>query len=241
MSRAYICMEHTVSALQDGLAVPTDMSVHVKERSLPTMSTYAQSILRPPKTLTEREVALLLRVTGQHRDGFRDHVILSLALGTGLREHEILALNVGDVFDARGRARRHVCLKVFKRSAKDPAPQEVILPDTLRAKLERLLQVKRASGHDLGADAPVFLSRLGRRLSERQVRTAFQQWQKRAGLDRRFKFHSLRHSACSAIYRKTRCIRTTQRFARHACITSTMIYTHPADDELARAVQELPC
>jgi len=205
------------------------------------MSTYSSSVARPPKTLTEREVALLLRVTGQYRDGFRDHVILSLALATALREHEILALNVGDVFDANGRARRHVCLKVFKRSAKNPAPQEVVLPEALRSKLEKLLELKRASGQDLADGAPVFISRFGRRLSERQVRTAFSQWQIRAGLDRRFKFHALRHTACTAIYRKTRCIRTTQRFARHASILSTMLYTHPTDDELARAVQELPC
>ena len=28
----------------------------------------------------------LLKTTGEHREGFRDHVIFSLALGTGLRE-----------------------------------------------------------------------------------------------------------------------------------------------------------
>ena len=33
----------------------------------------------------------------------------------------------------------------------------------------------------------------------------------------------------------------TQRFARHKSITTTSIYTHPSDDELVRAVQELPC
>jgi len=69
------------------------------------MSNYAESIARPPRTLTEREVALLLRTTGEHAAGWRDHVIFSLALGTALREHELLALDVGDVFDG-GRARR---------------------------------------------------------------------------------------------------------------------------------------
>ena len=205
------------------------------------MSEYSRSIARPPKTLTEREVAQLLRTTGQYRDGYRDHVILSFALATALREHEILALNMGDVFDANGRARRHISLKVFKRSAKNPAPQEVVLSDTLRAKLEKLLEVKRTSQHDLGAEAPIFVSRFRRRLSARQLRTLFKQWQERAGLDRHFKFHAIRHTACSAIYRKTRCIRTTQRFARHASIVSTMLYTHPTDDELARAVQDLAC
>ncbi len=43
---------------------------------------------------------LLLKVTGQHVDGFRDHVIFSVAMGTGLREHELLALD--DALDRLG-------------------------------------------------------------------------------------------------------------------------------------------
>ena len=58
---------------------------------------FADRTRRPPRTLTDTEIAKLLAVTGEHKDGFRDHVILSLALGTGLRIHEIVGLNVGDV------------------------------------------------------------------------------------------------------------------------------------------------
>lgn len=63
--------------------------------------------------------------------------------------------------------------------------------------------------------APLFVSRLGRRLSLRQVRHGFTVWQDRAGFERRLSFHSLRHSACSTLYRRTKDIRLTQRFARH--------------------------
>ncbi len=55
------------------------------------MTAYADAIARPPKTLTEREQRLLLKTTGQRVDGFRDHCIFSLALGTGLREHGLRA------------------------------------------------------------------------------------------------------------------------------------------------------
>jgi hypothetical protein len=55
------------------------------------MPAYAAAIPRPPRTLTELEQATLLKVTGERRDGFRDHVIFAVALGTGLREHEIAA------------------------------------------------------------------------------------------------------------------------------------------------------
>lgn len=205
------------------------------------MSNYVESIARPPRTLTEREVALLLRTTGEHAAGWRDHVIFSLALGTGLREHELLALDIGDVFDGDGRARRHVGLRVFKRASDDPAPQEVVLSDTVRSKLEKLLKQKRADGHGIAPEDPLFVSRKRRRLSTRQLRHLFGVWQKRAGFERHFNVHALRHTACSGLYRRTRDIRLTQRFARHCSILSTAIYTHPTDEELVRSVQELPC
>lgn len=204
------------------------------------MTAYADRITRAPRTLSEREQRLLLAVTGQHRDGFRDHVLVSLALGTGLREHELLALDVGDVFD-EGRARRRVRLRTFKRSNDDLELQEVILPDNVRAKLDKLYAWKRQEGQPLDADAPVFVSRVGNRLSTRQLRTVFKVWQERAGFDRTFTFHALRHTACTNLYRASRDIRLTQRFARHKAITSTAIYTHPTDEDLIRSLQQLTC
>ncbi|MCP3104286.1 site-specific integrase [Myxococcus sp. K15C18031901] len=204
------------------------------------MSAYA-AVARAPRTLTEKEVALLLRTTGSHRDGYRDHCLYSLALATGLREHELVALNVGDVFDGRGRAHLYVKLTVFKGSARHPEPQEVVLAETVRRKLEKLLRLKRGQGHDVGPQAPLFLSRKGLRLSTRQVRHGFAVWQKRAGLERHLNFHAVRHTACTGVYRRTKDIRLTQRFARQRSIDSTVIYTHPSDDELVRVTQELPC
>ena len=205
------------------------------------MAHYADRISTAPRTLTEREQRLLLKVTGEHRRGFRDHVIIATALATGLRAHELLALNVGDVFDGDGRARRRVQLRVYKRSHDDPAAQEIILPDGLRAKLDKLYRWKRAEGESLEPNAPLFVSRNRNRLSGRQLRERFAQWQERAGFDRRVSFHALRHSSCTSLYRATKDIRLVQRFARHASITSTMRYTHNSDEDLVRAVQDLTC
>jgi len=191
--------------------------------------------------ITEQEQAALLRATGQRAAGFRDHVIISVALGTGLREHELLALDLGDVFDDEGHARRRVTLRVFKRSADEPAVQEIVLPDLVRAKLEKLRAWKKREGESLAPDAPLFVSRLGKRLSSRQLRETFAVWQERAGFERHLSFHSLRHTACSTLYRRTKDIRITQRFARHKSILTTSIYAHPSDEDLVRAVRELPC
>ena len=202
---------------------------------------YADAVIKPPKTLSELEQRMLLKTSGEHRAGYRDHVIFSLALGTGLREHEILALNIGDVFADGGKSRRRVTLTVFKRSERETDTQEIVLPDLVRAKLEKLYQWKKREGQDLSESAPLFISRKGNRLSTRQLRHAFGVWQERAGFDRRFSFHAVRHSACSNIYRLTKDIRLTQKFARHKSILTTAIYAHPSDEDLINALREMPC
>lgn len=205
------------------------------------MTAYAYALAHPPRTFTELERKRLLKVSGEHRAGFRDHVIISLALGTGLREHELLALDLGDVYDTDGLTKRRVRLRVFKRSSAEPAVQEVVLPDLARAKLQKFRAWKQQQGESLAPDAPLFVSRLGRRLSARQLRHAFGVWQARAGLERRLSFHALRHTACTTVYRATKDIKVTQRFARHKSIVTTSIYSHPSDEDLVRAVRDLPC
>jgi len=149
--------------------------------------------------------------------------------------------DVGDVFDDSGHAKRRLALRIFKRSSEEPAPQEVLLPDVVRAKLDKLLAGRKRAGEALAATTPVFASRLGRRLSARQLRHAFGVWQKRAGFERHFNFHALRHTACTNLYRGSRDLRLTQRFARHKSVLTTSIYTHPSDEELLRSVQGLIC
>lgn len=206
------------------------------------MSRYASNTRQPPRTLVKQEQDALLKVTGEHKDGFRDHVIYSTALGTGLREHEIAALNVEDVFDARGKANTRVQLKVFKRSNADEESQEVFLPDTLRYKLEKYYRMRKAANPEhVLPSAPLFVSREGNRISERQLRHAFGEWQKRAGFTRKFSFHHLRHTALTNLYRSTNDIRVTQRQARHKSIVSTTIYAGPSDEQLLGAVRHLPC
>jgi integrase len=57
-----------------------------KEVSMPHLS---------PPTLSHSEQKAILRATARNP---RDHLIYSLALGTGLRLAEIVGLNVGDVY-----------------------------------------------------------------------------------------------------------------------------------------------
>jgi integrase/recombinase XerC len=196
---------------------------------------------RPRRAMTKQEQRALLRVTADHRKGLRDHVLYSMALATGLRQFELLALNMGDVFKPDGTPRGRIVLRVFKTSTDDPAPQEVVIPEMVRIKLKALKREKKTLEHGMGVNAPLFVSRHGERLSAPRARSAFKTWQRRAGFDRDFTFHELRHTACTNLYSATKNLLLVQRFARHSSPETTAIYAHVSDDDLESAVDNLLC
>lgn len=205
------------------------------------MSYLKNAVRLPPTTLTVAEQQALLRVTGEHKDGFRDHVLFSFALGTGLREHEIAALNVGDIRNAKGSVVQRFKLRVFKRSNRDEKTQEAVLPDPLRYKLEKLLRWKRSEGEPLEDDDALFHSRKGGHMTTRRLRQIFDYWQKEAGFERKLHFHCLRHTALSNLYRAHKDVLIVQKIARHKSLSSTLIYTSPSDEAVLAAVRTLPC
>ena len=85
------------------------------------------------------------------------------------------------------------------------------------------------------------MSGQGRRLSPRAAQWRFAWWQRKSGFDRHYGFHALRHSSVTSVYRATKDLFLAQRFARHASPITTIIYTHPSDEELYAGVRDLPC
>jgi integrase/recombinase XerC len=194
-----------------------------------------------PRAMADDEVDALLRASADKPEHWRDHVLLSLPFATGLRIHEVVALNVGDVAFEDGRARRFVQLRVFKGARRIGGTQEVELPERMQMKVEAYLIYRRRRGGVLTPDTPLFVSRFARRLSVRQARRVFTEWQEKAGLERRFTYHAARHSACTSLYDATKDIRAVQEFARHRSIATTQMYTHISRSRLSRALQRLPC
>jgi site-specific recombinase XerC len=189
-----------------------------------------------PTTLTTDEQRAVLRVT---QANLRDHLIVSLALGTGLRLAEIVGLNVGDVFAPDGTPR--VRVRVRSAIAKGGRAADVFLPDRLVAKLKRFWRWKRDRGEDVSPGASLFANQSGRRISKRRVQLAWATWQRRAGFDRVYGFHALRHTAVTNVYRASRDLFLAQRFARHLSPLTTTVYTHPSDQEVAGRVRGLHC
>src|SRR5436190_20234602 len=143
-----------------------------------------------PPTLTRSEQRAILQATAGNP---RDHLIYSLALGTGLRLAEIVGLNVGDVYTPEGRPRNRVRLR--PQIAKGGRVGDVFLPDALLAKFRRFLRHKATKREGLQPEDPLFCSQSRTRISPRRVQFAFRTWQAKAGFDRLYPFHSLRHYA----------------------------------------------
>jgi len=189
-----------------------------------------------PQTLTRAEQRAILRATVTNP---RDHLIYSLALGTGLRLAEIVGLNVGDVYTPEGRPRNRVRLR--PEIAKGGRVGDVFLPDALLAKFRRFWRHKATRREGLRPEDPLFCSQSRRRISPRRVQFAFRTWQAKAGLDRLYPFHSLRHCAITNVYRASRDLFLAQRFARHVSPLTTTVYTHPSDQELFAQIRGLLC
>ena len=147
-----------------------------------------------PPTLTQAEQRAILRATSSN---LRDHLIYSLALGTGLRLAEIVGLNVGDVYTTDGRPRNRVRLR--PEIAKGGRSGDVFLPDALAIKLRKFWRHKATRREGLDASDPLFCSQSRTRISPRRVQFAFRTWQQKAGFDRLYPFHGLRHYAASSI------------------------------------------
>lgn len=199
---------------------------------------------RPPRSLTVTEQNALLKVTGKEKDSYRDHMIFALAMGTGLRKVEIASLNVGDVYTEKGYPKAIISLRIYKGTNGEEKPvdwQEVHVPNALTHKLRRFWEWKKQKREGLGSNDPLFLSERNQRISTRAMQDRFAVWQERAGFERHLKFHELRHTCGTNLYRKTKDLLLVQRQMRHANIETTVIYTHPSDEDVRRGVEGLPC
>ena len=189
-----------------------------------------------PKTLTKTEQRRLLRAVRAHGSP-RDRALLSLALSTGLRLRELAGLNVGDV--RVGKAGTAWKIVLDPELTKGKRGGVAYVSSRVRQEMRSFLAWKRRAREPLDPRSSLFLSRQGRRVSLRRIQFVFREWQVAAGFETVYPFHSLRHSAITNVYRATRDLYLTQRFARHSSPLTTTIYTHPSDEELYEGIRRL--
>ena len=187
--------------------------------------------------LTEREEKKLFGFLKVRKDAQaeRDYVLLKLCRLTGLRRGEALALNVGDVAGADR-------LVIGERIAEKGATGEVSLCRELREIIAGHLKQKRSRREPLDDDAPLFVSRKGKRLSMRAFNDLMDKWCGEAGIGR-YTPHALRHTKAQRIMNdrkhlsdeeRRKSLLFVNRQLRHRSMNSTLVYTQPTKEEMAR-------
>ena len=75
-------------------------------------------------------------------------------------------------------------------------------------------------------DDALFLSKLGKRISARNVQKRFAEWGVKQGLSSHVHPHKLRHSFATHMLESSGDLRAVQELLGHANLTTTQIYTH---------------
>jgi integrase/recombinase XerD len=177
-----------------------------------------------PLTISPNEAERLLDMAGS----LRDHVMLSLGYGCGLRAGEIVRLKAGDIDSAQ-----MIIRIVQSKGRKD---RHVMLPPEL---LGSLRQWWKARPTRFDADVPVSERWLfpgpgeGRHLTTRQLSRLFHESAAAAGITKRISLHSLRHSFATDLLEKGIDIRYIQALLGHSKLDTTARYTRVATGRIA--------
>ena len=196
--------------------------------------------LRPPKApkplpkalSVDQAVALAQQPSSSDNPALRarDHCMVELLYGCGLRVGELTGLDVEAGPDAAGwidvpDATAHVLGKGSKRRS---------VPVGGPALLALAAWVAARPALAGPGEAALLVSRHGARLSDSQVRTRLQGLARDAGLPTGVHPHMLRHSYASHLLQSSGDLRGVQELLGHASITTTQIYTKLDFQHLAK-------
>ena len=159
----------------------------------------------------------------------RDRAMVELLYASGMRVGELTGLDVDDVDLDHGTAR------VLGKGDK-----ERIVPFGAPA-AEALRQWRDSARPTLSTAASgpaLFLGRRGRRVDQRQVRSALQELLAHLPDTPHMGPHGLRHSAATHLLEGGADLRTVQEVLGHASLATTQIYTHVSVERLRTAYQQ---
>lgn len=171
--------------------------------------------------LTEEEYHRMLAAAGANP---RDFCILTLFLQTGIRIGELVELTLEDV-DAKART-----LEV--RSGKGMKARTIPLEKKALQALKRWSDVRPDE-----VDDHLFLNYKGEPLKQWGVRDLLEKYRAAAGITKRITPHSLRHTYASHKAKMKMSPYMLQELLGHASLSTTMIYTHLAKQDIKK-VQE---
>jgi len=180
---------------------------------------------RLPHFLTTEEVERLLAAPeATTRAGKRDRAILETLYSTGARVSELVAMDVNDLDFISDLA-----LARGKRKKERLCPLGRFAVEALADYLAARGISKQRVGFERG---PLFLNKLGTRLTDRSVRRMIDKYLGAADLSSKTSPHTLRHSFATHLLSGGADLRAVQELLGHASLSSTQVYTHLTPDRL---------
>jgi site-specific recombinase XerC len=188
--------------------------------------------------LTRKEERALFAAIAKHAGVYarRDHAWMRLLRFTGIRLGTLCGLTADAALDMVANRR----LVVADDNAKGGVGYELPLNKAATAALRDLLKVRREMGAHDDDGGPLVLSRQGKGISERSLQHAMQKWRTAAGLSVKASPHWLRHTLAMRVLAATD-HRDPQGVVQvalgHRSRASTVVYTLPSREDVARALE----
>lgn len=178
-----------------------------------------------PQVLTKEEVEKLLRSpnTGQVL-GLRDRAMLELMYATGLRISEIINLKLEDL---------HLTMGTLQTLGKGHKERIVPVGDEAIKWVNRYLEEARPKLLKQKRSNYLFLNFHGNNLTRQGVWKNLKAEVRKAGIQKNIIPHTLRHSFATHILENGADLRIVQELLGHADISTTQIYTHLSNKQLA--------
>lgn len=176
--------------------------------------------------LTSKQVKkVLATIDTSTTQGKRDYAIVSLMVGTGLRDTEVVNANIEDIRTVGD----FTALYILGKGREEKAEYVKVMQPIEDAIREYLKEVDNKSDN-----SPLFISlankNKGARLTTRSVSRICKQALVNAGYDSdRLTAHSLRHTAVTLSLLGGMSLQEAQQFARHSNLATTQIYAHNLD------------
>ncbi|MEZ3488528.1 tyrosine recombinase XerC [Akkermansia muciniphila] len=197
----------------------TGVSLPRKKKTLPvflTLNQMLELLELPYKTAVPSNAPAWLP--------YRDAAILELFYSCGMRLSELVGLDVGSV-DHRFRG-----VKVMGKGRK-----ERILPVGTPALAALETYVVMAC---LPKNSPLFVSRIGTRLSARAVQMMLNKYVKLSSIPFTISPHKIRHTFATHILEAGADLRSVQELLGHASLSTTQIYTHVTRARMAEVYRQ---
>ncbi|MDA0130536.1 tyrosine recombinase XerC [Vibrio sp. MarTm2] len=180
-----------------------------------------------PKNLDVDEVGQLLEVNEDDPLSIRDRAMMEMMYGAGLRLAELVSINVKDVSFFSGE------IRVVGKGDKE---RKVPFSGMASEWVGKWMKVR---GTLAKSDEPaLFVSKLGVRISHRNVQKRMAEWGQKQAVASHISPHKLRHSFATHVLESSNNLRAVQELLGHENISTTQIYTHLDFQHLAEVYDQ---